>query len=51
MDVIIDKLAVGAISVSDIPILQDATKLDSRTASKCVVAETSNSISHKYDLI
>lgn len=51
MDMLIDKLADGKIALSDIPIVQDQSKLESRTASKSVVAETSNSISHKYDLI
>lgn len=50
MDTLIDRLAEGTISESDIPIIQDTTKLDSRTATKSVVVEDT-SILHKYDFL
>lgn len=51
MDCLIDKLADGRITVEDIPVIQDPDKLESRTATKSVVIESSNSISNKYDII
>lgn len=51
MDCLIDKLADGRMNVEDISVIQDPAKLESRTATKSVVIENSNSISNKYDII